>query len=152
MNKEKNNLAENTGKIQRGKPFKKGESGNPSGKPKGARHKTTLAVQALLDGEAEEITRKAIEAALSGDMVAIRLCLERIAPARKDTPVSIELPEIANASDAIKTMAAIFGAVANGDITPSEGSEITKLVDSYIRTAATYELEERITLLEGAIK
>ena len=66
-----------TEKKQRGKPFEKGQSGNLNGRPKGTRNKTTLAMEALLDGEAEAITRKAIEKAKEGDMVAIRLCLER---------------------------------------------------------------------------
>ncbi len=59
--------------------FRPGQSGNPSGRPKGARHKATMAVEALLNGEADAITRKAIDAALAGDMTAIRLCLDRIA-------------------------------------------------------------------------
>ena len=59
----------------RGKPF---QPGNP-GRPKGARHKTTLAIETLLDGEAESLTRKAIEMAKGGDMTALRLCLDRIA-------------------------------------------------------------------------
>jgi hypothetical protein len=37
-------------------PFEPGKSGNPAGKLKGTRNKTTLAVEALLDGEAETIT------------------------------------------------------------------------------------------------
>ena len=64
-------------------PWKPGQSGNPTGRPKGARNKATLAAEALLDGEAEQITRKAIEKAKAGDMVAIRLCLDRIAPPEK---------------------------------------------------------------------
>ena len=63
--------------------FKPGQSGNPAGRPKGACHRTTLAIEALLDGEGEAITRKAIEAAKAGDMVAIRLVLDRICPPRK---------------------------------------------------------------------
>ena len=54
-------------------------TGNP-GKPKGARHRATLAVAALLDGEAEALTRKAVDMALAGDRAAMRLCLERLAP------------------------------------------------------------------------
>ena len=61
-----------TGKKQRGKPFTKGHSGNPNGRPKGARNKTTLAAQMLLDGEAEALTRKVIDMALEGDLVAIK--------------------------------------------------------------------------------
>src|SRR3954454_15254310 len=74
---------ENTGRIQGGQ-VRKGRSGNPSGKPKGARPQTTLAIEKLLEGEAEEIGRKAVELAKSGDTIALRLCLERIAPVLSD--------------------------------------------------------------------
>jgi hypothetical protein len=67
---------ENLGQKQDGR-FKPGQSGNPAGKPKGARHKTTLAMEALLEGEAEGPTRKAVEMALAGDTTAMRLCFER---------------------------------------------------------------------------
>ena len=60
-----------TGAKQGGR-FQKGRSGNPAGKPKGARHRATLAAEALLDGEAEALTRKAVELALAGDGIALR--------------------------------------------------------------------------------
>jgi len=66
--------------------FKPGQSGNPRGKPKGARHKATLAALELLDGEAEALTRKAVDLALEGDTTALRLCLERIAPPARMRP------------------------------------------------------------------
>jgi hypothetical protein len=84
-------VAENTARKQRGRPFEQGESGNPSGKPKAARHRTTLAVESLLEGEAEQIGRKAVELAKSGDTVALRLYLERIAPVRKGRPITLTL-------------------------------------------------------------
>src|SRR5436309_9682695 len=92
-------MAENSAGKQRGKPFEQGKSGNPSGKPKGARHRTTLAVEKLLEGEAEEIGRKAIELAKAGETVALRLCLERIAPVRKGRPVSLVLPAMSSPAD-----------------------------------------------------
>lgn len=48
--------------------------GNP-GRPVGSRHKTTLAVLALLDEEAEGLTRRVVELALAGDVTALKLCL-----------------------------------------------------------------------------
>jgi hypothetical protein len=69
--------AANAAGIQRRRPFARGRSGNPAGKRPGTRHRTTMAAEALLDGEATAITRKAIEAALSGDMIAIRICMDR---------------------------------------------------------------------------
>jgi len=137
----------NTGEIQDGR-FKPGKSGNPAGKPRGARHKTTLAVQALFDGEAEALTRKAVELALAGDITALRLCLERIAPARKDYPVTISLPEIKNAADAPQVMLALLRAIGNGDITPGEAGEVAKLVDIYINSLIVNEYETRLKTLE----
>lgn len=123
--------------------------GNP-GKPKGARHKTTLAVEALLQGEAEALSRKAIDLALDGDTVALRLCLERIAPARKDAPVNFDLPEIKSAADAANALGAILSATATGQLTPSEAAGMAGLIEGYRRTLETTELEQRITALEAA--
>jgi hypothetical protein len=77
----------------RGRPF---APGNP-GKPKGARHRTTLAAEALLDGEAEALARKAVELALAGDTLALRLCLDRILPPRRDRPIAFRLPPVGSA-------------------------------------------------------
>jgi hypothetical protein len=90
---------EKTARLQRGRPFKSGKSGNPLGRPKGSRNKTTVAVEALLEGDAEGIARKAVEKALEGDMAALRLCLERLLPPRRDRPVTFELPNIENVND-----------------------------------------------------
>jgi hypothetical protein len=122
--------------------------GNP-GKRRGIRHKTTLAIQALLDGEGEVLTRKAIEMALAGDTVALRLCLERIAPVRKDAPVAFDIPRLQTARDAVKAAGAIIGAVAAGDLTPAEGAHIMGLVESFRRTLETSDLEARVLALEG---
>ncbi len=103
--------AENSAKMQRGRPFVKGQSGNPKGKPKGVRNRLTLAAEALLDGEAETITRKAVELAKGGDMTAIRLCLERILPPRKDQPVTVDLPSVADVKDLPAAHAAMIDAL-----------------------------------------
>ena len=111
----------NTERKQGGR-FQKGNSGNPGGRPPGSRNKTTLAVDALLDGEAETLTRKAIEKAMDGDMTALRLCLDRIAPVRKDRPVTFLFPPITGASDAAKASESLSAAVSAGEVTPFEGS------------------------------
>lgn len=122
-------------------------SGNP-GRPKGARHKVTRAVEELLEGQSEAITQKAIDKALEGDATALRLCLERIAPARKDPPVRFDLPAINDASEAAQAAQAVLQAVSEGNITPLEGAAVMGLVESYRRTLETTELETRIEALE----
>jgi hypothetical protein len=129
--------------------FKPGQSGNPSGRPKGSRHKTTLAIEKLLDGEAEEITRKAIEKAKHGDMTAIRICLDRLAPARKDRHIEFTLPKMEKASDAANASAAIVGAASSGELTPSEAAELLKIIESYTRTLQASDFEERLERLES---
>ena len=128
--------------------FQPGQSGNPNGRPRGARNKTTLAVEALLDGEAESITRKAIELAKSGDGPALRLCLDRIAPARKDRSVAFELPKLESAGDAVKAATAIVEAVACGDLTPSEANDLSRVVEGFTRTLEAVDFEARLTRLE----
>jgi len=64
----------------RGRAFEKGRSGNPLGRRVGCRNKTTIAAAALLAGEAEALTRKAVELALVGDPTALRLCIQRVLP------------------------------------------------------------------------
>jgi Family of unknown function (DUF5681) len=138
---------ENSGEKQDGR-FKPGQSGNPAGKPKGARHKTTLAMEALLEGEAEGLTRKAVEMALAGDTTAMRLCFERIMPARKDRPVMFEFPKLETAADAVKAAGALVAAVASGELTPSEAAELSRLVENFTRVLEASEFEARLTRLE----
>jgi hypothetical protein len=136
-----------TGEEQAGR-FRKGQSGNPAGRPLGARNATTVAAEALLQGEAERLTRKCIELALGGDTVAMRLCLERIYPPRKDRAVRFALPPITSARDAADIAAAVAKAVAAGQLTPSEAAEIGKVIEIYVKAYQTAELDDRIPRLE----
>jgi len=142
--------AENSAGKQRGRPFKKGRSGNPDGKPPGTRHRTTLAVEALLDGEAEALTRRAIEMALEGDATAMRLCLERVAPVRKGRSVSIDLPAVATSEDLTAAFTALTDAMAQGDVTPDEAAVIASVLEARRRAIETVEIERRLQLLEQA--
>ncbi len=141
--------ADDTAKQQRGKPFKEGESGNPAGRPKGSRNRTTIAMQSLLEGEGEKLTRKAVELALAGDTTALRLCMERIMPSRKDNPISLELPMPLDQQDIAQIMAFILAATLAGEITPSEGQSLSALAENYRKAKETTELEQRIAALEG---
>ena len=139
---------DNTDEKQRGRPFEKGTSGNPSGRPRGSRNATTLALEVLLDGQAQALTQKAIDLALTGDIPALRLCLDRILPPRKDRPVSFTLPPINRAQDAAAVASAVLAAVASGEITPTDAAEVGKLIDSFVKAFETAELAERLERLE----
>jgi hypothetical protein len=130
-------------------PFEKGESGNPAGRPRGARNQATLLIQNLLADDAEAIGRKAIEMAKSGDLAAIRLCMDRLAPARKDEPVAYELPPIEKPADSVAATASIVAAVAAGELTPSQAAELCKVIDVYVRALESKGFDERLTKLEN---
>lgn len=123
-----------------------------AGKPKGARHKATQAALALLDGEAEALTRQAITQALEGDSTALRLCLERIVPARRDAPVQFNLPTMNSGLDAAKAAGAVLDAVSKANLTPTEGAHIMALIETYRRTLETVEIEQRLAELEARNK
>ena len=142
---------DNTGKKQRA-GFKPGRSGNPKGRPVGARNKATIAVESLLDGEAEAITRRCIELAMAGDITAIRICMDRICPPRKERPLSLSLSHPENPSDLAGVMAEVFSAMGRGEITPSEAQVVAGLVEVSRRGFETREIELRLSALERAAR
>lgn len=141
---------EKAGRKQDGR-FAPGASGNPRGKAKGARHKVTLAVETLLEGEAEALTRKAIELGLDGDMTALRLCLDRIAPARRERLVTFTLPAIATAADHPNAIAALIKAVSEGELTPAEAQSVSAVLAEHRKAIETAYLEERLNAIEGSM-
>lgn len=149
MNSTQKKNPENTEKKLVDTRFKKGQSGNPAGRPKGSFNKTTLAAQALLDGEAETLTSMAIQYALDGDTAALKLCLERIIPAKKDRPVSLSLPALKSPKDSTLAMASILEAVSSGEITPREGERLSNIVEASNKCYELQELDERIARLEA---
>src|SRR5580704_14366438 len=128
----------------RGRPFTKGNAG----RPKGARHRVSLAAEALLDGESETLTRKAIDLALGGDTTALRLCLERIVPPRRERPIHFKLPSLKSALDAAGAMAAITAAVAVGEVTAGEASELARLVEGFVKALEAADFDQRLRAIE----
>ena len=143
MTDDRNNDAK-TGRDTSGR-FK---PGNP-GRPRGARHKTTLAVLALMEGEAESITRTCIEAAKAGDLTAIRLVLDRLLPPAKERPLRVKLPDVVSLEDVAQAQAAILKAVAAGELLPTEGATLAGIVESRRKAIETAELEARVSALES---
>jgi len=138
-------MADNTGEQQAGR-FRKGRSGNPAGRPLGARNATTMAAEALLEGEAERLTRKCIELALAGDTVALRLALERICPPRRDRAATFALRPIHSARDAAEAQSDLADAVSSGIITPAEAAEISKVLANAAKAYEIAEMAERTQL------
>jgi hypothetical protein len=108
-----------------------------------------LAIEALLEGQHRALTQAAIDKALAGDPTALKLCLDRLAPARRDTPVSFEMPPIKTVADTVAASSAVLAAVAAGDVTPDEGGRVMALLSAHCGILETGEMEARIAALEA---
>jgi hypothetical protein len=134
------------------KPFRPGQSGNPSGRPRGSRNATTLALESLLDGQAKALTQKAVDLALSGDLIALRICLDRILPIRKNRPIEFVMPAIESIADAPRAISSITAAVARGEITVTDAADVSRLVETYVRAIEASDLDKRLRTLEEAMR
>jgi hypothetical protein len=108
-------------------------------------------LEALLDGEAEAVARKAVKMALEGDTTAMRLVMDRILPPRKDRPVRFSLPKMETPADAVKAFAALAEAVAVGELTPVEAAELAKLVEGFVKAFELHDIEQRLAKLENGV-
>jgi hypothetical protein len=101
-----------------------------------------------LDGQAVVLAQKAVELALKGDVTALKICLERLVPPRKDAPVSITLPTVHTTADLPGASQAILQAVADGQLTPSEAQAIAGIVADHRKNLEIGDLEARVVALE----
>jgi hypothetical protein len=132
--------------------FKKGHSGNPGGRPLGTRNKATQIALQLLEGEAEKLSRKAVDLALDGDATALRLCLERLCAPIKERPVILkDIPSPRSLQDLPEITTALLGEITSGSILPSQAIGILKVLNAYQQQIEVAELEKRIEDLEGRL-
>ena len=143
--------APNNAKKTRGRPF---EPGNKMGRgrPQGSRNKATLAVQELLEGEAEKLARKAIERALAGDLMALRLCLERIAPPARDQPVRFTFTPPQSAEQIPAAIGRVIKAASNENLTLTQAQAIISLLDRQRQAFETTELADRVAEVERLLE
>jgi hypothetical protein len=147
-------MAANTLQMQRrrgpGRPFVKGQSGNPMGKRPGTRNRATIIAEEMLDSAARPLLRGAIDDAQGGDGVMKRFCISRIIGPRRERPVRFALPPIRSAADLSAAMEAITGAVAQGELTTGEAWELSQIIDTFIRAIDASEFASQLQRLEAA--
>lgn len=131
--------------------YQKGESGNPAGRPRGARNKRTLAFESMFDRDATVIIDQLIALAKGGDIAAMRMCMDRIFPRPHGRPVAFDLPPMTSAADAVTAMGGIMQAIGDGDLSAQEGSELSKVVAGFSQTVATADMERRLREVEQSL-
>jgi hypothetical protein len=146
-------MAEKSAKNQRGRPFQKGQSGNPGGKPPGTRARATVIGEKIMQDNADDIVKSVVEAAKNGDSCAMRLCVERLIPVRRGRPVMFDLPPIATAADVTSVLGTVVEAMAQGELTPDEAGAVAGVIEAKRRAIETVEFELRLQKLEdGALR
>jgi hypothetical protein len=130
--------------------FQKGQSGNPAGRPPGSRNKATLAAEAMLEGALERLTAQAIDGAIDGDPLLLRLCISRLLPAPRGRRVQLDLPAGSDLDDIAASLAATVRAVGEGIISPLEATDLAELIEAQRRLVETRDLQRRLTALEEA--
>lgn len=127
--------------------FKKGQSGNPAGRPKGAKDKRTE-LRDLLKPHAPELIKKLVELALSGDASALKCCMDKLIPSvrARDESVSVNLQ-----GDLTDKGNQLLAELSAGNISPSEGSQIMTMLTGQSRLATVDALERRIEALEKTV-
>lgn len=134
-----------------GKRFSPGQSGNPSGKAKGTRHRVTMMAEKLMQDDEQAIVKAVIGAAKGGDMTAARLILERIAPVRKGRPITLNLPATETAADVNRAMSAVVAQMAAGEITPDEAGVVVGVLEAKQRAQSVTDLERRMQEIEAKL-
>jgi hypothetical protein len=77
----------------------------------------------------------------------LKFFLSRILP--RERAITIDLPTMESADDAVEVLAAIMSSVCEGKITPSEAAGLAGLVNSYARAIDIADLVKRMEALEA---
>jgi hypothetical protein len=143
-------LTSNNAPKPRGRPFQPGNKFG-KGRPAGSRNKATLALEALIEGQGEEVVTTVINAAKNGDIAAAKALLDRLVPPRKSAPVSAPLSPIAGPADLEGALLEVFNMLADGNLTPDEAAQLTGIIANHAKLHEAINLETRLLELERQI-
>jgi hypothetical protein len=130
-------------KKTQGRPFQPGNTFG-RGRPQGSRNKATIALQEMLDGHGESITRKCALLALQGNPTALRLCMERLIAPRRDSPIKFKLSAVNTAAEVGQAIGTVLQDVAGGQLTPAEGQMVSAILEDRRKAIETADRDDRI--------
>lgn len=123
--------------------WKPGQSGNPAGRTPGVEK-----IRQLLEPKREELVAKAVEMALGGDSIALRICIDRLAPPPKAESAPVKIPGLADALTPKEKADSIVAAVAEGQISFEAGERAMRLLGLYLQAITVTDHEARLRAIE----
>jgi hypothetical protein len=128
----------------RGRPF---GPGNP-GRPRGSKNKTTLVVEQLAAGQAEQLIEKTVELAMADDVSCLRILLDRLWPPRKGQPVALDIAPIKTSDDVLAVIASLWTAIGEGRLTAEEAAAMSVVAERSLQAVELQDVLRRIADLE----
>jgi hypothetical protein len=146
--------AGDTAKRRRGggRPFQPGQSGNPSGRPKGSRAEAFAILDNMAAEAAERVLQALVAKAEEGDARAADLVLRRSWPERKGRPVQFAMPTLCSAASLTEAMSAVAAAMAAGEISPDEAVAVAGVLEIQRKVIALEDHEERLKAIEDGLR
>jgi hypothetical protein len=106
-------------------------------------------LQQAWDAAAADIVATAIKLARHGDIQALRLILDRIAPTPRGRLLTInKLPELKSVSDVPAIHARLVTLVSSGEMTPAEADALSSTLANYVTAVAATDHEARLAAIE----
>jgi hypothetical protein len=102
----------------------------------------------MMQDDAQDVVRSVVSAAKNGDMVAARLVLDRVLPARRGRPLRLALPPVTTPADLSAAVAVLVAEVAAGHITSEEAASVGALLGLQGKVLELTEIEARLHALE----
>jgi hypothetical protein len=146
--------------------FAPGETGNPEGRPVGARNRrTTLIIQQIIKSGNQDplLTLSELQAkstdesirATAANMLApfLHSKLQSV-PTPRFIETELTLPPLTTLDSALQNIAVIEAAVADNKLDVASGQELIAMIEAFVRTKnilEVQELQERLTVLEATI-
>jgi hypothetical protein len=132
-------LGHNSKSTANTRKWRKGQSGNPSGRPEGSKNNVTVASENLLEGEAGALTRKLIDLALAGNVACLHHAIDRIHPVKRSAPIRLEgMPEVTGIESAAKASGFLLEQVRDGILSPIDAEVVSRLLDRYINSTLSH--------------
>ena len=115
----------------RGRPWVKGQSGNPAGRPRRI-HPAAAAVDYVIGRKSIRLAKKIRDLALAGDTAMLKLWYQDVTAARRAAPDADRMPLVEDRAQLRAMRQDLANAAAKGAITEEQADVLLRIVNTFI--------------------